>query len=172
MNVVVLRLGHRRERDKRITTHCALVARAFGAKKIILSGEKDGIILNGIQNVVKNWGGKFEIKYDANWSKIIRRFKGTKIHLTVYGNEILERIGGLRKQKNILIIIGGAKVPSEVYKMVDYNISIGNQPHSEVAALAVFLHELFEGKELKNKFKKARIKVIPHSRSKKIITSM
>ncbi|MGC9107424.1 MAG: tRNA (cytidine(56)-2'-O)-methyltransferase, partial [Infirmifilum sp.] len=30
MEVVVLRLYHRPDRDKRVTTHVALVARAFG----------------------------------------------------------------------------------------------------------------------------------------------
>ena len=34
--IAVLRIGHRINRDKRITTHCALVARAFGAKKIFI----------------------------------------------------------------------------------------------------------------------------------------
>ena len=32
--VYVLRLGHRPQRDKRISTHVALTARAFGAKGI------------------------------------------------------------------------------------------------------------------------------------------
>ena len=37
----VLRLGHRRERDKRITSHLGLTARAFGADEVILAGEED-----------------------------------------------------------------------------------------------------------------------------------
>ena len=39
--VSVLRLGHRRERDKRITSHLGLTARAFGADEVILAGEED-----------------------------------------------------------------------------------------------------------------------------------
>ena len=35
----VLRIGHRISRDKRITTHVALVSRAFGADKIIIDTE-------------------------------------------------------------------------------------------------------------------------------------
>ncbi|MCG7848715.1 MAG: tRNA (cytidine(56)-2'-O)-methyltransferase, partial [ANME-2 cluster archaeon] len=31
MNIVVLRLGHRPERDQRVTTHVGLTARALGA---------------------------------------------------------------------------------------------------------------------------------------------
>ena len=34
--IIVLRIGHRIGRDKRITTHVALVARAFGANEIII----------------------------------------------------------------------------------------------------------------------------------------
>ena len=34
--VIILRLGHRPERDKRITTHVALTARAFGAEGMLL----------------------------------------------------------------------------------------------------------------------------------------
>ncbi len=32
MMIAVLRLGHRPERDKRITTHVALTSRAFGGR--------------------------------------------------------------------------------------------------------------------------------------------
>ncbi|MHC1589292.1 MAG: RNA methyltransferase, partial [Methermicoccaceae archaeon] len=34
------------------------------------------------------------------------------------------------------------KVPREVYELSDYNVAVGNQPHSEVAALAVMLDRL------------------------------
>lgn len=54
-----------------------------------------------------------------------------------------------------------------VYQKSDYNISIGNQPHSEIAALAITLNELFEGKELNKKFSNAKIKVIPQKKGKK-----
>ena len=38
--VDVLRLGHRKGRDPRITTHLALVGRAFGAHRFLLSAIK------------------------------------------------------------------------------------------------------------------------------------
>ena len=34
--ITILRIGHRISRDKRITTHVALVARAFGADNILV----------------------------------------------------------------------------------------------------------------------------------------
>ena len=37
----VLRLGYRRGRDPRITTHLALVARAMGADGFLLAGDED-----------------------------------------------------------------------------------------------------------------------------------
>ena len=39
--IEVVRLSHRLPRDIRITTHCALTARAFGATKFIYGGQKD-----------------------------------------------------------------------------------------------------------------------------------
>ena len=37
MNIEVLRIGQRVVRDDRVTTHVALVARAFGASKIYMN---------------------------------------------------------------------------------------------------------------------------------------
>ena len=167
MKITVLRLGHRKERDKRITTHCALVARAFGAKKIILSGEKDEGVIKSVEGVVKNWGSGFEIVYEKNWRKVLKKFKGFKCHMTMYG--IPTPLRELKKQKNVLVVIGAEKVPGEVYKMVDANIAIGNQPHSEVAALAVFLIKVLGEKPLWAKRKKAKLKIIPQKHSKRVV---
>jgi tRNA (cytidine56-2'-O)-methyltransferase len=167
MPIIILRLGHRPARDKRITTHCALVARAFGAAKIIYSGLRDPELERSVEDVAERWGGKFTIQYQKNWKKAIKDFKGKKILLTMYGIPIKERMDELRKLRNLLLIVGGEKVPADVYGLVDMQIAITNQPHSEVAAIAVFLHEFFSGK--KRKFTKARIKVIPQERGKLII---
>ncbi|MEM3184417.1 MAG: tRNA (cytidine(56)-2'-O)-methyltransferase, partial [Candidatus Hadarchaeales archaeon] len=66
--------------------------------------------------------------------------------------------------------VGAAKVPAEVFELADYNVAIGNQPHSEVAALAVFLDRLFEGKELERDFPNWKLKIIPSERGKHLIT--
>ena len=39
MEIVVLRLGHRLERDKRVTTHVGLVGRALGARGMLLAAK-------------------------------------------------------------------------------------------------------------------------------------
>ena len=63
------------------------------------------------------------------------------------------------------------KVPGEFFSdsISDFNVAVGNQPHSECSALAVFLDRLFEGKELTKDFQKAKIKVVPQKRGKKTI---
>ena len=170
MKVWVLRLGHRRGRDPRLTTHVALTARALGCEGIILSGEKDDSIIENINEVVKKWGNDFEVKYEKNWRNVINNWKGKIVHLTMYGLSIQDKIDEIKKSKNILIILGSEKVPSEVYHMVDFNIAIANQPHSEVGSLAIFLDKLFEGEELEKKFKNARIKIIPQGKGKKTIS--
>ncbi|MBN2331008.1 MAG: tRNA (cytidine(56)-2'-O)-methyltransferase, partial [Candidatus Aenigmarchaeota archaeon] len=135
--ITVLRLGHRAGRDPRISTHCALVARAFGADRMIYSGEHDSNLERSVSSIVKNWGGDFELAYEKRWTWVIKNFRGTKVHLTMYGIPLPKKISQLRKPKNLLVIIGGQKVPAEVYRMVDHNVSVTSQPHSEVAALAV-----------------------------------
>ncbi len=170
MAIYVLRLGHRISRDKRISTHCGLVARAFGARGIFYSGEKDTSLEKSINSAVREWGGHFEIKHVNNWKRFIKDFRGQKIHLTMYGLPVQKTIPKIRKpRKDILVIVGGEKVPGEVYQLADFNVSVTSQPHSEVAALAIFLHEYFQGMELTRKFNNTKRKVIPQERGKKVI---
>ncbi len=170
--LTVLRLSHRRVRDARLTTHVCLTARALGADEVILSGERDENVLESVSDVAKRWGGKFKISYEEKWKKIISKFKGVKIHLTMYGMPIQDKISEIKeksKGKDALIIVGGEKVPGEVYRLANYNIAVTSQPHSEVAALAIFMHEFFEGKELLKKFGRAKLTVIPQEKGKKVV---
>lgn len=168
MEVYVLRLFHRRERDKRISTHCALVARAFLTKKMFYCGDKDEKLEEKIKDVNKKFGGNFEIEYIREWKKLLREFSGAKIHLTMYGIPLIDKLSEIKSMKKILIIIGSEKVPKEVYEIADYNISITNQPHSEIAALAIFLDKIFDSKEFYSEFENAKIKIIPAEKGKKI----
>ena len=166
--IVVLRLGHRISRDKRITTHVFLTARALGADKGILSGEKDDSIMNSVEKILSKWGGEFKIEYIKDWKKFIENMKsdGFKVvHLTMYGIPIQKTISKIKSNK-ILIVVGGEKVPPEVYEFADFNIAVTNQPHSEVAALAVFLDTLFKGEELEKQFD-GEIKIIPSEKGKR-----
>ncbi|MBI5060726.1 MAG: tRNA (cytidine(56)-2'-O)-methyltransferase [Candidatus Aenigmarchaeota archaeon] len=168
MTIVVLRLGHRRERDARLSTHCGLVARALGADKIIFSGEPDQQLLESIKNVTKRWGGPFRAEYNESWRSVIKNAKKKKfsiVHLSMYGIPFQKHIRKIRKSKNTLLIIGSEKVPGEVYQLSDYNLAVTNQPHSEAAALAIFLNSVCKEK----KFKSCRIKIVPQERGKKVI---
>ncbi|HDD72506.1 MAG TPA: tRNA (cytidine(56)-2'-O)-methyltransferase [Candidatus Aenigmarchaeota archaeon] len=169
MPVHVLRLGHRSFRDKRISTHCGLVARALGAERMFYSGEKDKNLENSVNGVSVQWGGDFRMEYTENWIETMRNFKGKSVHLTMYGIPIQKRIKEIRRERNILVVIGGEKVPPEVYQISDWNIAVTNQPHSEVAALAIFLHEYFQGKELERIFKNPKRRIIPQERGKRVI---
>jgi len=172
MAIWVLRLGHRRVRDQRITSHCALVARSFGAKGITYSGDKDENLEKSIRKVVENWGGPFEINYEKNWKKIIKNWKGKIVHLTMYGLPIQDFINEIKGcKKDLLVIIGSQHVPGEVYHLTDWNVAVTNQPHSEVAALAVFLDKFFEGEKLGKDFKNKKIHILPQEKGKKIIIS-
>ena len=69
-----------------------------------------------------------------------------------------------------MLLVGSQKVPGEFYsqEVSDFNVAVGNQPHSECAAMAVFLDRYFEGKELAKQFDKARIEIVPKDRGKEI----
>jgi tRNA (cytidine56-2'-O)-methyltransferase len=168
--VVVLRMGHRIDRDKRVTTHVGLVARAFGADGIIIANTRDTAVEESIRKVVRNWGGDFFVESGKPWREIVaewRRGGGCIVHLTMYGLPVDDVVPRLR-DRDLLIIVGAEKMPGEVFEIADFNIAIGNQPHSEIAALAVFLDRLFDGSELKREFKNGKIRVIPSEKGKKI----
>ncbi len=168
MAITILRLGHRPSRDKRISTHVGLVARAFGADNLFYSGQRDSSMEKSIQGVARQWGGPFGVAHIRDWKALVRDWKGKSAHLTMYGMPIQKRIGRIRKVGDLLVIVGGEKVPPETYKLADWNIAVTNQPHSEVGALAVFLHEYFRGRELSRKFRGASKKVVPQERGKKV----
>lgn len=167
--ISVLRLGHRIGRDKRITTHVALVARAFGADTIIIN-EKDNQIEENIRSICSRFGGKFNIKSGVNEKKVIKGWDGIIVHLTMYGMNLDESIKIIDKNRDLLIIIGAEKVPPYIYEHADYNVSVGNQPHSEVAALAIFL-DRYTGCSWIDKTFKGKVEIIPRNKGKKVIVN-
>jgi len=171
-NVTVLRLGHRLVRDTRTSTHAALVARALGAREMIMTGVEEDDTLDSIARVNTRWGGDFKISWRKDWRNVIRNWQGIVVHLTMYGEEIdhvLPKIeDSLQREKRLLVVIGAEKVPRDVFHLAQYNVAIGNQPHSEVAALAVFLDRIYKGKELYSTFRNAKIRIKPSLNGKEI----
>lgn len=176
--IVVLRWGHRPQRDARLTTHVALTARALGAEGFILSDTEDRKICETVEKVTKNWGGPFFFQMGTPWKTAVKQWRKKDrliVHLTAYGenletSDVLRRISD--RQKDILVIVGSQKVPSDFFSetVSDFNVAVGNQPHSECSSLAVFLDRFFKGKELARKFNKDRLRIVPQLRGKKIVS--
>ena len=138
----VLRMGHRPERDKRITTHVALTSRAFGATKMYLH-RSDSRVIETVNDVVSKFGGDFVIETASNPKKILKEWNGKIIHLTMFGLPIDENLVEIRTiTEPILVVVGAEKVPPWVFEYSDFNIAIGSQPHSEVSALAIALSKI------------------------------
>jgi len=173
MEIEVLRIGQRVIRDDRVTTHVALVARSFGAEKIYMN-EVNSEIEKTISDINKTWGGNFKIEIISEWKKIIKERKsvGVKIvHLTMYGQNINDVEIKIRNEDKILIVVGAEKVPREIYEMADYNVAVGNQPHSEISALSVLLDRIHQGKQFESSFDNPERVIIPQEHGKNVVTN-
>jgi tRNA (cytidine56-2'-O)-methyltransferase len=169
--VSVLRLGHRPFRDKRVTTHVGLAARAFGADGMYLAADDPGLA-GTLRDVAARWGGSFFIEDGVSWKKCIRDWKekgGTVVHLTMYGLPMLEVMGEIRARDEILVVVGAEKVPGEIYGLADFNVAVTSQPHSEVSGIAVFLDHLFGGSELDRTYPDAELQIEPSRRGKRTV---
>ncbi|RJS73208.1 tRNA (cytidine(56)-2'-O)-methyltransferase [ANME-2 cluster archaeon] len=170
MKFVVLRIGHRPMRDKRITTHVGLTARALGADGMLLAAN-DPKIKKSIDDVTRTWGGDFFVEIDVDWRREINEWKergGMVVHLTMYGLNLADAIDKMQN-RDLLLIVGAEKVRSVIYDLADLNVAVGNQPHSEVAALALVLDHLQEGKELCRTFNDGEREIIPMRKGKRVI---
>jgi tRNA (cytidine56-2'-O)-methyltransferase len=179
MHIEVLRLSHRLPRDERISTHVALVARAFGASSIAYTGQHDAGFELSVSRICENWGGRavsgsaFSLSYEKSAVSFIKaRKRGgfTVVHLTMYGIPVQDSLPVLKKCEKLLIIVGSEQVPGEIYALSDYNVSVTSQPHSEVAALAILLDRLMEGRELAGFDFGGKISIIPSERGKRMKT--
>ncbi|MBN1538806.1 MAG: HDIG domain-containing protein [Candidatus Thermoplasmatota archaeon] len=168
-HIEVLRIGHRPERDKRITTHVSLVARAFGARGIHID-RKDPVLEGTVTKVNRQFGGDFFIRSGVPFKKKMNGWDGTIIHLTMYGMPLDEAVKEMDPEEKLLVVVGAEKVPREVYDMAHFNVSVGNQPHSEVSALALFLDRVLEGKELSMKMQGGELIIEPNRRGKTVVT--
>jgi len=164
-------VGQRYVRDDRTLTHLCLVSRALGAESIYLEdAEKD--VVGTLEEVNRTWGGDFSVVLGASWRKTIQDAKreGRKVvHLTMYGLPLQEVAPQLKELEKVLIVVGGPKVPGKVYHEADYNVAVTSQPHSEIAALALVLHEMQNGEELKRAFQKSKLRILPTARGKRVV---
>jgi tRNA (cytidine56-2'-O)-methyltransferase len=156
----------------------ALTARALGASGFIIADIKDNNVKETVKKIIARWGGNFYFEMGRPWKQVVKEWKaknGVIVHLTVYGeniqtSDVMQRIR--LTKKDVLVIVGSQKVPADFFseKISDFNVAVGNQPHSECSSLAVFLDRFFEGRELSEEFfEKAKMKIIPQIRGKRVV---
>ncbi|KAB1194597.1 tRNA (cytidine(56)-2'-O)-methyltransferase [Haloferax sp. MBLA0076] len=169
--VAVLRYGHRPGRDDRMTTHVGLTARALGADRVIFP-DNAGQSLETVEDITGRFGGPFTVELTDALNGVIRNWEGKIVHLTMYGERVQDVEADIREahaEEPLLVVVGGEKVPFEVYDEADWNVGVTNQPHSEVAGLAVFLDRLFDGRELDREWEDAENRVVPMATGKKVV---
>ena len=164
----ILRLGHRIERDKRITSHVALTARAFGISHLYYSGQKDSHFETSLKKVSEEFGGSFKIEHINKPLEIVKKKKKEGVcivHLTMYGIPFEEKLRELEKEEKILFVVGGEKVEGVYYQMSNMNVSVSHQPISEVSALGILLYSLYGFAS----FKDGKREVLHSENGKKIV---
>jgi tRNA (cytidine56-2'-O)-methyltransferase len=171
--IVVLRIGHRFQRDMRVTTHVCLTARALGAEGVVVSDVSDKLLTETINRVTAEFGGSFTIETGRPWRTAVMKWKesgGTVVHLTAYGIPLPRIISQIQRSKTSkLIVVGAEKVPGEVFKLADWNVAVTNQPISEVSALGIFLDWYFDHSRLEERFLGGRLQIIPTERGKRVL---
>lgn len=170
-DVAVLRLGHRPGRDERTTTHVGLTARALGADRVVLAGSAADRA-GALEEVTDRFGGPFAVDVTTAPASLVETWEGAVVHLTMYGLPVQDEIDSIREAhtaaRPVLVVVGAEKVPFEVYELADWNVAVTNQPHSEIAALAVLLDRLFEGRELDREWTGADRVVVPRATGKHV----
>ncbi len=87
----------------------------------------------------------------------------------MYGQNINKIQENIQKEEDVLIVVGAEKVPRYIYDQSDYNVSIGNQPHSEISALAILLDRIQNGIQFEKKFDNSKRVIIPSENGKNVI---
>jgi len=172
--IAILRIGHRPQRDQRVTTHVGLTARAMGCSGMYLASKDKGIV-QSIADVQDRFGGSFFVTDDIGWKSCIKEWKaadGIVVHLTMFGLNLPDLGTELRaRPEKMLIVIGAEKVPGEVYELADYNIAVSNQPHSEISSLAILLYHLYGDSGLTREFPNAHLRIIPCAHGKQVVAA-
>jgi len=147
----------------RVTTHVGLTARALGADGMYIAADDRGVV-QSISDVAERFGGTIFVEDKVGWNSCIKNWKndgGCVVHLTMFGVNLLDVEEEIRKCEKILVIVGAEKVPGDLYQLADYNVAVTNQPHSEIASLAVFLDHIVAC-GLNCEYPGAKVRVVPN----------
>jgi tRNA (cytidine56-2'-O)-methyltransferase len=173
--IIVLRIGHRIQRDVRVTTHVCLTARALGASGVIIADVQDQRLVDTINRVTEQFGGRFTIEIGRPWRRVITDWKkagGKVVHLTAYGIPLPEIINRIKScDERMLVVVGAEKVPGAMFHLADWNVAVTNQPISEVSALGIFLDWFSNHRGLQGNFTNARLRIVPSEHGKRVVRS-
>src|SRR5437870_9652497 len=173
--IFILRIGHRVFRDSRVTTHVCLTARALGADGVLIADQEDKVVETTIRDVTNRFGGPFDVESGKPWKQAVREWRangGRIVHLTAYGLPLPKMLPEIQDiDKDLLVVVGSEKMPGEIFKLADWNVSITNQPMSEVAALAIVLDWFKQQQEFEHEFSKAQVQIVA-SRSGKVLHTL
>jgi tRNA (cytidine56-2'-O)-methyltransferase len=153
-----------------MTTHVGLTARALGADRVVFPANATDAVETA-SDITERFGGPFTVESTDEPKAFVRNWRGSVVHLTMYGERVETVEGEIReahREGPLLVVVGAEKVPFEVYDDADWNVGVTGQPHSEVAALAVFLDRLFEGRELDREWEDATRRVVPEATGKTV----
>lgn len=139
---------------------------------MIIADRRDKMVEATVQDVTKRFGGHFDVQGGVPWRQAIRDWKkaGDRVvHLTAYGLPLPKMITEIQESANdLMVIIGSEKMPGKVFKLADWNVSVTNQPMSEVAALAIFLDWYKQHDEFDRAFPGAEVRIIPSQDRRRI----
>lgn len=128
----------------------------------------DAALEKTVRGVVRRFGGTFDIQTGVAWRRALAQFAGTKVHLTMYGLPLDETLAKVPRSGDLIVIVGAEKVPADLYRLADLNLSVGNQPHSEVSALAIFLDRYLAGDGLRREFR-GSLRIRPSAQGKDVV---
>ena len=138
-----------------------LTARALGASEITFIGKTDKKLLKHLNALNKAWGGTFKVSFAKSYQEVIKSSsKYVKVCLTRYGIPLQNKIYALKTYKNIVLIVPSSATKDVSKYTPDFSISVTSQPHSGSAAVAIFLHEFYSGRELAMHFENAKYKLV------------
>ncbi len=144
----------------------------MGADGVIIADQEDKVVESTIRDVTNRFGGPFEVQSGKPWKQAIRDWRaigGRIVHLTAYGLPLPKILPAIQDpDKDLLVVVGSEKVPGEIFKLADWNVSVTNQPMSEVAALAIFLDWFQQHREFEHEFSKAQVQIVPSRIGKEI----
>ena len=129
MKLAVLRLSHRVMRDKRISTHLALTARAFGADEFFYTGDHDSHVEESIERIQQEWGGDLTVTHIGKPWNFLKEWKkqgGIVIHLTMYGIELSNKLKEIQNFENGDLLITTDNFHSWLGPRTSIRVQIGH----------------------------------------------